>query len=69
MFHKSRGIVLHSIKYSDSSLIVKIYTENFGLQSYILRSARNRKSKMKVGIFQPLALLNFVVSHNKKRGL
>lgn len=69
MFHKSRGIVLHSIKYSDSSLIVKIYTENFGLQSYILRSARNRKSKMKAGIFQPLALLNFVVSHNKKRGL
>jgi len=69
MFHKSRGIVLHSTKYSDSSLIVKIYTEDFGLQSYILRSARSRKSKMKVGIFQPLALLNFVVSHNKKQGL
>lgn len=69
MFHKSGGIVLHSTKYSENSLIVKIYTESFGLQSYLIRTSKNRKSKIKAGIFQPLTLLDFIISHNKKKDI
>jgi len=69
MIYKSRGIVLRSTKYSDSGLIVKIYTESFGLQTYLIHSARSKKSKMKIGIFQPVTILDFVASHNKKQGL
>jgi DNA repair protein RecO (recombination protein O) len=69
MLSATRGIVLNYIKYSESSIIVKIYTENFGLQSYLIRSAKSKKSKIKAGIFQPLTLLEFISNHSKKSKL
>ncbi|WP_419894567.1 recombination protein O N-terminal domain-containing protein, partial [Proteus faecis] len=33
MLHKTSGIVLHTTKYSESSLIVKIISPDFGLKS------------------------------------
>jgi DNA repair protein RecO (recombination protein O) len=69
MLSKTRGIVLNYIKYSESSIIVKIYTENFGLQSFLIRSSRSKKSRIKAGIFQPLVLLEFVAEHKKKSKL
>ena len=57
MIHKTRGIVLHQIKYSDNSIIVTIYTELFGRQSYIIKGVHNKKSKIKSNLFQPLYLL------------
>lgn len=69
MLHKTRGIVLHSIKYSESSLIVKAYTETFGLQSYLLKGIRSPKAKTKPALFQPLTLLDMVVYHKEKSSL
>jgi len=69
MLYKTRGIVLHSVKYSESSLIVKIYTETFGLQSYLLKGIRRQKSKTKPALFQPLTLLDLVVYHTEKSSL
>jgi len=69
MQYQTKGIVLHTINYSETSLIIKIYTENFGLQSFLIRSARNKKSKIKAGIFQPLTLLEFVADHKNKTKL
>ena len=69
MLQQTRGIVLNSIKYSDSSIIVKIYTEDFGLVSYLVRSARGKKSKIKAVLFQPMAIINFIAFHKKKQGL
>jgi len=69
MLHNTKGIVLHTLKYSETSLIVKIFTENLGLQSYLIRSVRNKKSKMKAGIFQPLSVLEFVAYYKKKSNL
>jgi len=69
MLHRTKGIVLHSIKYSESSIIVKIYTEIFGLQSYLVKAIRGPKSKMKPGLFQPLNLLELVVYHREKKTL
>jgi len=69
MLHNTKGIVLHTLKYSETSLIVKIFTENLGLQSYLIRSVRNKKSKMKAGIFQPLSVLEFVAYYKKKSKL
>lgn len=69
MLYKTRGIVLHSIKYSESSLIVKAYTEEFGLQSYLLKGIRNQKSKTGPALFQPLTLLEMVVYHKEKSSL
>lgn len=69
MLERTRGIVLHSLKYSDTSSIVKIYTESFGLVSYLVRFSRSKKSGMKAGIFQPLTILDMIVMHKKRQGL
>ena len=46
MFYSTKGIVLHKTKYSDSSLIVKIYTEAFGTLSFIVKNAYSKKAKI-----------------------
>ena len=69
MMHKTRGIVLHSVKYSESSLIVKIYTEEFGIQSYLVKGARGQKSKIRAVLFQPLSLLELIVYHKERNVL
>lgn len=61
MLHHTQGIVLSFIKYRESSIIVKIYTEKFGLQSYIVNSVRSAKSKGKIALYQPLTLIDLVV--------
>ncbi len=62
MNSKTRGIVLQTTNYSESSLIVKIYTEDAGLGSYIVSSVRVRNSRFKSNIFQPLSLVELVAS-------
>ena len=69
MLHSTKGIVFHSLKYSESSVIVKIYTELFGIQSYLFKGVRSSKSKTKPGLFQSLTLLDLVVYHKEKQSL
>ena len=69
MIHKTRGIVFHAIKYSETSIITKIYTEKFGLQSYIVRGARKPKARLKASLFQPLSLLELEVYYKQKSTL
>jgi DNA repair protein RecO (recombination protein O) len=69
MLQKTSGIVLHTTNYSETSLIVKIYTSNFGLQSYIISGVRSKKSKNKAVLFQPLALVEMIVSGSEKNNL
>ncbi|MCF8296510.1 MAG: DNA repair protein RecO [Saprospiraceae bacterium] len=66
MLYKTKGIVIHQIKYSETSVIVKIYTELFGLKSYILRGVRKNKSKIKSNILQPLTLVELDVYNKEK---
>ena len=69
MLHKTLGIILHTIKYSESSLITKIFTRDFGLQSYIISGIRSKKSRNKASLFQPLAMVEIVVSNSEKTNL
>lgn len=59
---KSRGIVLHTTNYSESSLVVKIYTETSGLCSFIVSGVRTKNSRFKSSLFQPLSLVEVVAS-------
>ena len=69
MLHKTRGIVFSYTEYRETSLIVKIYTELFGIQSYIVNSVRKKNAKLNVGWFQPLTLVDLVVYHKERHGL
>ncbi len=64
MKEKTEGIVLQTFKYGESSIITRIYTNVFGLQSYMLHQARTHKGG-KMALFQPLTLLDLVVYPNK----
>ncbi|MCB0503416.1 MAG: DNA repair protein RecO [Bacteroidetes bacterium] len=49
MLEKTRGIVLKSIKYSETSLISKVFTEKFGVLSFMvpgIRSSKNRRGNI-----------------------
>jgi DNA repair protein RecO (recombination protein O) len=69
MLHTTRGIVLHTLNYTDTSIIARVYTERFGLQAYMINGARGKKSKIRANIFQPLALVDMVVYHKEKSSL
>jgi DNA repair protein RecO (recombination protein O) len=67
MIAKTKGIVLRSIKYGETSLIVSMFTELFGLQSYLVNGVRttNKKGASKAVLFQPSAILELVAYHNE----
>jgi DNA repair protein RecO (recombination protein O) len=69
MLLTTRGIVLHSVKYSETSIVVRIYTEARGLQAFLFRGIRSPKSKIKAGLFQPLTLLELVTNIRENKGL
>ena len=58
MKYKSRAIALSYLKQGESSIIAKIFTEEKGLQSFIVKGVRAKKAKKKLGLFEPLQLLN-----------
>ena len=48
MKYKSKGIALTYIKYGETSIISKIFTQELGLQSFIIKGARGKSSKKRV---------------------
>ena len=71
VLHKTKGIVLRSVKYGETSLVVNIYTEAFGIQSYLINGVRksSKKGAGKANLFQPASILDMVVYHNELRQL
>jgi len=67
MLVTTKAIVLSSLKYGDTSLIVKVYTATDGLKSYLLKGVlSSKKGKLKAAYFQPLMQLELTASHKNK---
>jgi DNA repair protein RecO (recombination protein O) len=64
MKYKAKGIVFNYVKFRESSIIARIYTDQFGLKSYIINSVRTQKPRYPISYFQPLTQLDMVV-YNK----
>ena len=63
----TKAIVLSSIKYGETSLIVKCYTQEEGVKSYLIRGVLKPKKKgIKAAHFQPYAIKNYCESQHKK---
>nr|WP_294989258.1 DNA repair protein RecO [uncultured Sediminibacterium sp.] len=71
MLHATKGIVLRTVKYGDTSIITTVYTELFGIQSYLVKGVRQttKTSAGKAAYFQPSALLDMEVYHNELKQL
>ncbi len=69
MIMSTKGIVLHCMDYSETSIIVKVYTEQLGLQSYIAKGVRKKGARIKRNLFTPLSVIQLVANHKEGEGL
>ena len=67
MLHKTKGIILHQVKYTDSGIIVQFYTRDFGRQAVLIRGMRSRKSGKHNALFQPMFILDLVIYYKETR--
>lgn len=69
MLHKTRGIVFRFTRYGETSIIVTVFTDQFGLQSYIINGIRSKTTRSRIALFQPLTLLELVVYHKENANI
>ncbi len=69
MHFTSRAIVLQNIKYSETSVICKLLTEQHGVMSYMVNGVRTSKSKSKASLLQPLTLLEIEATQRENKNL
>jgi DNA repair protein RecO (recombination protein O) len=70
MTFKTKGIILRTIKYGETSLVVTMFTELFGIQTYMVNGVRSAKrSGNKAAMYQPAAILELEVYHNEMKSM
>ena len=69
MIHSTKGIVLRTIKYGETSVIASVFTELFGIQSYLVNGVRTSGKSSKAHFFQPSSILDMEVYHNDLKNL
>jgi len=69
MIHSTKGIVLNHIKYKETSIVVHIYTQHLGRQSYLVNRVRTKRNKGNTVLLQPMTLLDMDVYHRPKSEL
>ncbi|MDR1356347.1 MAG: DNA repair protein RecO [Tannerellaceae bacterium] len=67
MLSKTQGIVLHATPYSDTRLIVHIYTEDYGRTSCIAARAKDRKNSLPKALFTPLSIIEIEMEQKNGR--
>jgi DNA repair protein RecO (recombination protein O) len=67
MIEKTRGIILHQIKYTDSGIVAQLYTRRFGRQSILIKGMRNKKTGKHNIIFQPMFILDLEMYYKESR--
>lgn len=69
MIAKTRGIVFRYTKYQETSIIATIFTEQFGLQTYMVNGVRSKSARNKIALYQPMTLVNLVVYHRENANI
>lgn len=67
MLEKTRAIVLHQIKYTDSGIVAHLYTRKFGRQSVLIKGMRKKKSGKHSIMFQPMFILDVEMYYKPSR--
>ena len=69
MLITTKGIILRFTKYRETSIIVNIYTEELGLNAFIVNSVRAAKARFKIGYFETLNLVELTAYHKPGRDI
>lgn len=67
MLISTKGIVINTIKYGETSVIAKIFTPDKGLLAFIVNGVR--KNKGRGALFNPLNMLDLVVYYKQGKNL
>lgn len=67
--YATRAIILRQTKYSESSIILKAFTEHSGIESYILHGVRKKNKKTGMAVLQPMTLVSLVSVSSSKSEL
>ena len=69
MLIKTRGVVLRAKKFSETSLIIDVYTEQKGMRGYLVSGVRTQRAKISPSLMQVTALLDLVAYHRDDKDL
>lgn len=69
MLAKCRAIVIKTIDYSESSIILKCYTDTYGMQSYLINGVRKSKGSIRPSHVLPLTLLELEAYHQNNKNI
>lgn len=69
MLKKTKGLILKTFKYKDSSLIAKIFTREFGMLSFVLPGIKTRKKNSQIALFQSMNILDLVIYYKEDKEL
>lgn len=71
MLQQTRGIVLRSVKYGETSLICSVFTEMYGVQSYMIQGVRTagKNKQSRAGLLQPASILDLTVYYKPNANL
>ena len=69
MLIKTRGIIFRSIKYSETSIITDIFTEQKGLRTYIISGVRKKNARVSASLLQVMSLVDLVVYHRDDKDM
>lgn len=69
MILKTEGIVLRTLKHQDANLIATLYTREYGIRSFIIKSYRSSRSRSRHSYFQPLSIIDIVFLQKDNRSL
>lgn len=67
MIAKTTGIVLHTLRYGESSLIVHAYTEHFGRISLMAKGVKSEKKPGRAALLQPLKIISMEIHYKPSR--
>lgn len=69
--HRTRGLIIRTVKYGETSLVLSVFTSLFGLQQYMVKGVRTSKktASFSASQFQVGNLLDLIVYHHEKNTL
>lgn len=57
MFVSSKALVLHKTKYAESGVVIKMFTEKYGTQTFIIKNAFSQKNRHLQPLLSPLSMI------------
>jgi len=69
LIHKTEGIVLRTLRHQENHLITTLYTEQYGIRSFIVKGYRSSRGRRRHSYFQPLSIIDIVYMERPNRDL